>query len=186
MSVRIPITRGILFVNNAQKASHFFLLHNNIVYKRYQYCLMASGFVVCSAFGDPGRQESCPMETLRLKEESLAWAQWQEILNQCKQVCNHHYIVSTMATFHTLNCPPLYVFVCFSAAVSLWTRRSVRRGAPCTTAGAARPSSRRRAGCGRDISTRTPAMHTCPGRSSATPGPVTSPRVSLSYVLPYS
>lgn len=25
------------------------------------------------------------METLRMKEESLAWAQWQEILNQCMQ-----------------------------------------------------------------------------------------------------
>lgn len=65
-------------------------------------------FVVCSAFGDPGRQESCPMETLRLKEESLAWAQWQEILNQCKQVCNHLELLPTSRSsyiiyFYTLS-----------------------------------------------------------------------------------
>ncbi|CAG9133878.1 unnamed protein product [Plutella xylostella] len=35
---------------------------------------------------DGERQDSMPMEILRIREESHAWTQWQEVLAQCAAV----------------------------------------------------------------------------------------------------
>lgn len=39
---------------------------------------------------DSERQESTPMEILRIREESHAWTQWQEVLAQCSSVSDTH------------------------------------------------------------------------------------------------
>lgn len=39
---------------------------------------------------DGERQDSTPMEILRLREESHAWAQWQEVMAQCAAVSDTH------------------------------------------------------------------------------------------------